>query len=446
MAISSELACVLNAVDEPAILIRPEDMTVAAANTAFLKTFGAFRFEGKRCWEALHRAQDCAQCGLGCPRREAMRTRQEAVLEQTVFTSARAARFRVTLSPVLAADGTLVYWLERVRAEQGLGMSDMTRGQVGTSAQHHALMRELAKAAAAQYPVVIVGEKGLGKEHYARTVHENSVRASRPFVAVPAEVLTEKNFRDLLFGRMRIRGRSARAGLMSRAAGGTLFVDALEKLPCSVQEEIARVLEVGVFWPVSAQVPLVAAFRFMASASRPLEELLREKRLHESLACILEHHAVDVPPLRERKEDIEPLARHFVRSLAPANTYAITQKAIECLQNCQWPGNARQLRETLECAAMRASGFTIAAGDIPLGKNEPAELFNASCGLVPLAVVQERYLRRAVREFSGTRAELARVLGVSERKLYRLWAAVKNSDKKEDGFFAAVANEIDTRK
>ena len=111
MAISSELACVLNAVDEPAILIRPEDMTVAAANTAFLKTFGAFRFEGKRCWEALHRAQDCAQCGLGCPRREAMRTRQEAVLEQTVFTSARAARFRVTLSPVLAAAGTLVYWL-----------------------------------------------------------------------------------------------------------------------------------------------------------------------------------------------------------------------------------------------------------------------------------------------------------------------------------------------
>ena len=441
MAISSELACVLNAVDEPAILIRPEDMTVAAANAAFLRTFGAFRFEGRRCWEAMHRSEDCALCGLGCPRREAMRTRQESVLEQTVFTSSRASRFRVALSPVYASDGSLRYWLERIRVEQGLGMNDMSRGQVGESALHQALMRELAKAAAAHYPILIVGEKGLGKELYARTVHENSVRASRPFVAVPAEVLTESNFRELLFGRMRIRGSRGRTGLLSQAAGGTLFVDALEKLPLAVQEEVARVLEVGVFWPASAQVPMIAAFRFMASAALPITELVREKRLHESLARILEHHVVYVAPLRERKEDIAPLARHFVRALVPVNTYSITQKAVELLQKLPWPGNARQLRETLECAAMRANGFTIAAGDIPSFKKELPELFNASCGLVPLAVVQEQYLLRAVRDFTGSRAQLARVLGVSERKLYRLWAAVQKSERCADQCGAASVSD-----
>ena len=272
-------------------------------------------------------------------------------------------------------------------------------------------------------------------------MHENSVRASRPFVAVPAEVLTESNFRELLFGRMRIRGSRGRTGLLSQAAGGTLFVDALEKLPLAVQEEVARVLEVGVFWPASAQVPMIAAFRFMASAALPITELVREKRLHESLARILEHHVVYVAPLRERKEDIAPLARHFVRALVPVNTYSITQKAVELLQKLPWPGNARQLRETLECAAMRANGFTIAAGDIPSFKKELPELFNASCGLVPLAVVQEQYLLRAVRDFTGSRAQLARVLGVSERKLYRLWAAVQKSERCADQCGAASVSD-----
>ena len=333
MAISSELACVLNAVDEPAILIRPEDMTVAAANAAFLRTFGAFRFEGRRCWEAMHRSEDCALCGLGCPRREAMRTRQESVLEQTVFTSSRASRFRVALSPVYASDGSLRYWLERIRVEQGLGMNDMSRGQVGESALHQALMRELAKAAAAHYPVLIVGEKGLGKELYARTVHENSVRASRPFVAVPAEVLTESNFRELLFGRMRIRGSRGRTGLLSQAAGGTLFVDALEKLPLAVQEEVARVLEVGVFWPASAQVPMIAAFRFMASAALPITELVREKRLHESLARILEHHVVYVAPLRERKEDMHRWRGILFVLLFPSIPTALRKKPSSFCKN-----------------------------------------------------------------------------------------------------------------
>ena len=99
MAVSSELSSLLNALDDPAMLIRPEDMSVAAVNAAFQRVFGAFRFEGRRCWEALHRPDACSRCGLGCPVSALTRTRSEVHVEQTLFAGAGLVRFRVSLRP-----------------------------------------------------------------------------------------------------------------------------------------------------------------------------------------------------------------------------------------------------------------------------------------------------------------------------------------------------------
>ena len=439
MAVASELSCLLNALDEPAMLIRPEDMTVAAANAAFLYAFGALRLEGRRCWEALHRSAACGQCGLGCPLKEALRTRREARVEQILFAGAGATRFRVSVRPVLAADGRVVYWLERVRPELGLATASLTRGQVGVSAAHEKLMREIGKAAAANHPLLIVGERGLGKELYARTVHENSVRASRPFVAVPAAAASPANARMLLCGCAAKRGRAARTGLMERAAGGTLFIGHVEKLPVAVQQMLADVLSCGLYEPLDALVPAVASFRLMASSAYTMADLCASGRLQPRLARFFEHHVLEVAPLRERREDIAPLARHFVRMLAPANSYAITEEAVERLTQLPWPGNARQLRETLEEAALHAVGTTISAADIVSSAPAAAPLFHPQAVPVTLSELPVRYINWLKETFSGSRAEMARMLGVSERTLYRLLAQAEGADAKEEAEAGAAA-------
>lgn len=422
MAVSSELSSLLNALDDPAMLIRPEDMSVAAVNSAFQRVFGAFRFEGRRCWEALHRPDACSRCGLGCPASALTRTRSEVHVEQTLFAGAGLVRFRVSMRPVLAADGNIVYWLERIRHERGIAAGEFTRGQVGVSAAHQTLMREILKAAAADHPLILVGERGLGKELYARTVHENSVRASRPFVVVDAAAVTDKNAAALFFGCVRTRGRAERRGLMERAAGGTLFIKNIDLLPRAAQALLERVLETGSFEPAGADVPTAAVFRLMASAHKKPADLLAEGRLEAGLAALLAHRVLAVAPLRDRREDIAPLARHFVRMLAPANTYTITERALEALSVRRWPGNARELREVLEAAAMHAQSTTIAVDDLVPEIGEGPALFHDEAALVPLKSLESRYLLWAQASFDGSRAELARVLGVSERTLYRLLA------------------------
>lgn len=403
-------------------------MSVASVNAAFQRVFGAFRFEGRRCWEALHRPDKCSRCGLGCPANEVMRTRGEAHVEQTLFAGAGLARFRVLMRPVFASDGKIVYWLERIRLEQGIAAGEFARGQVGISAAHQALMREVSKAAATNHPLIVVGERGLGKELYARTVHENSVRASQPFVVINAAAVTEKNAPALFWGCSRTRGRAERQGLMERAAGGTLFVKNIEALPLGVQAFLERVLETGFFEPAGSDVPRAASFRLVASAQKKPVELVAEGRLKAGLAADFAHHVLTVAPLRERREDIAPLARHFVRMLAPANTYTITERALEALSCRQWLGNARELREVLEAAAMHAQSTTIAVDDLAPERNVRAPLFRSEAALVPLTILESRYLLWARDSFDGSRAELARMLGVSERTLYRLLSKAEEKD------------------
>ena len=141
------------------MLIRPEDQTVAAVNEAFARAYGRFRFEGKQCWEALHRAGPCPKTGLACPL-AASEDKKPQTVEQTLYGSARTIRLTVCARPVLTADGQVLYWLETFKVKSG--KEPFQRGLVGVSRQHHALMRALEEAALQDVPYVIVGEEGLG--------------------------------------------------------------------------------------------------------------------------------------------------------------------------------------------------------------------------------------------------------------------------------------------
>lgn len=399
----------LDALDAPSMLIRPDDMTVAAVNDAFAHAYGRFRFEGKKCWEALHRAGPCPKSGMICPMLQAQIFSMPVCrVEQTIYSSARVTELTVTARPVTAADGRPSYWLETLKPKRG-DAEPFSRGTVGVSRKHAELMKELDEAAALDEPYLIVGEKGLGKELYARTVHENSVRALRPFVVASGARLDAKQARKLLLGE------AGCSGLLQRAQGGTLFIDGLELMSGAALEVLEKASESG-------QTQGAASIRFAAGSRLFLSS---GETAGSALLRRFSAHCIHIAPLRERKQDIAPLAKFFLSGMAPVNTRTITNEAIDRLLGYDWPGNMHELREVLRRAAEAACGNTITSAVLPLPEREAGSFLGQTGEIIPLADIKDRYLLWAVENFRGSRSELALKLGVSERTLYRLQAQIK---------------------
>lgn len=397
------------------MLIRPDDMTVAAVNGAFAQAYGRFRFEGKKCWEALHRACPCPKSGLPCPLAQADKGGVSCV-EQTLFSSARVTELAVTMRPVRSADGKTLYWLETLKSKSD-DAEPFRRGTVGVSRAHSEVMHSLERLAAQDVPYLIVGEAGVGKELYARTVHENSARASRPFVVVEGSRLTGPAAQTILCGTENA------AGLLTRADGGTLFVDGIERAS-PVAVEILDAVRVSGCTARRDGSRLEVSVRLAASTCRYPESTTN----HDFLAALSSHEVV-VPPLRERKEDIAPLAKFFVAGIVPVHSRTITNEAIEVLQRYDWPGNMRELKDVLVAAA-QGTERTVTSANLTLPSARTSVFLREDEDIVPLADIKSRYLVWAVETFQGSRSELAAKLGVSERTLYRLHAQSKDTARK----------------
>ena len=415
MPVAAEIASMLDALDAPAMLIRPDDMTVAAVNGAFAQAYGRFRFEGKQCWEALHRACPCPKSGLPCPLAQADKGGVSCV-EQTLFSSARVTELAVTMRPVRSADGKTLYWLETLKSKSD-DAEPFRRGTVGVSRAHAEVMHSLEGLAAQDVPYLIGGEAGVGKELYARTVHENSARASRPFVVVEGSRLTGLAAQTILCGTENA------AGLLTRADGGTLFVDGIERAS-PVAVEILDAVRVTGCTARRDGSRLEVSVRLAASTCRYSESTTN----HDFLAALSSHEVV-VPPLRERKEDIAPLAKFFVGGIVPVHSRTITNEAIEVLQRYDWPGNMRELKDVLVAAA-QGTERTVTSANLTLPSARTSVFLREDEDIVPLADIKSRYLVWAVETFQGSRSELAAKLGVSERTLYRLHAQSKDTARK----------------
>ena len=415
MPVAAEIASMLDALDAPAMLIRPDDMTVAAVNGAFAQAYGRFRFEGKKCWEALHRACPCPKSGLPCPLAQADKGGVSCV-EQTLFSSARVTELAVTMRPVRSADGKTLYWLETLKSKSD-DAEPFRRGTVGVSRAHSEVMHSLERLAAQDVPYLIVGEAGVGKELYARTVHENSARASRPFVVVEGSRLTGPAAQTILCGTENA------AGLLTRVDGGTLFVDGIERAS-PVAVEILDAVRVSGCTARRDGSRLEVSVRLAASTCRYPESTTN----HDFLAALSSHEVV-VPPLRERKEDIAPLAKFFVAGIVPVHSRTITNEAIEVLQRYDWPGNMRELKDVLVEAA-QGTERTVTSSNLTLPSARVSVFLREDEDIVPLADIKSRYLVWAVETFQGSRSELAAKLGVSERTLYRLHAQSKDTARK----------------
>ena len=277
-------------------------------------------------------------------------------------------------------------------------------------------------------PVLLTGESGVGKERIARYLHAASRRARGPFVAVNCAALPEQLLESELFGH--VRGAFTGAdrdskGLFEAAAGGTLLLDEVGEIPLAMQVKLLRVLQDYEVRRVGGTESKRIDVRIIAATNRDLAEMVRERAFRRDLYYRLKVLAVEVPPLRERREDVLPLAHAFMRrgcATYHCGPCALSSAALDRLLAYEWPGNVRELEHAMERAVVLAEGKPkIEAADLPpeiaLGPSPGGE--GAGGALLPLAEVERRHILRALEELDGNRKETARVLGIGVNTLWR---------------------------
>lgn len=327
------------------------------------------------------------------------------------------------------------------RLREQLGDSDF-HGMVGRSPPMRRLYREIRQMARAEGPVLVQGESGTGKELVARALHEESPRSGEPFLAVNCAGVPRELLESEFFGHVEGSFTGAthdREGLFAEADGGTLLLDEVTEMPADLQAKLLRVLQEGEVRRVGDNRVRSVDVRVVASTNREVEEEVGEGRLREDLFYRLQTFALEVPPLRDRGDDLELLAGHFLHKYAAAidrRINSISPEALELLETYSWPGNVRELENAVERAVAFSSGDVLAVEDLPDRVREEAsdgrpaaeELEGPSGGFrlfpdegrVPsLEELEDRYIRQVLELADGNKSRAASLLGISRRTLYR---------------------------
>jgi len=308
--------------------------------------------------------------------------------------------------------------------------SDLNVGPnlVGRSLKMVRVYDLVAKIARADVTALILGETGTGKELVARAIHLNSARAKRPFVAINCAALTETLLETELFGHERGAFTSAVAqkkGKLELANGGTVFLDEIGELAPGLQSKLLRVLQEREFERLGGTHSIKIDVRVISATNRVLSEEVAAHRFREDLYHRLNVVAIDVPPLRERRDDIALLANHFVHGIARRLNRpirGISAAALNHLTQHDWPGNVRELENVIERAVVLALSDQILTEDLPEslvenGASAGSDLSRLHDGVRDTKI---RLIRDAFRQARRSYTDAARILGVHPNYLHRL--------------------------
>lgn len=306
-------------------------------------------------------------------------------------------------------------------------------GIIGQSPLMRTLITRMKQVAPSNIPVLISGESGTGKELVAQAIHNNSRRAKKPFVPLNCAGLSESILEDELFGHVRGAFTGAdrdREGRFEYANGGTLFLDEIGDMPTPMQAKLLRVLENGEVVRLGSNEPRHVDVRLISATNRHLLDLTRDGRFREDLYFRIKGVELTVPALRQRREDIPLLVRHFVQRYArqmdrPAPTVA--EDVMQTLMQHDWPGNVRQLMNVVQNMVVIAEGDRIEPRHLPpeirgeVGGDGGGhlDLGQGDTSVLSLDQLEKQAIRNALRVNAGNREAAAKMLGIGERTLYR---------------------------
>ncbi len=297
---------------------------------------------------------------------------------------------------------------------------------VGHSAAIEQVKRLIAKVAPTHSTVLILGETGTGKELVARAVHQQSLRAAMPFVAINCGALPENLIESELFGHRKGAFTGAdehRMGLFEVANGGTLFLDEIGELPLAMQSKLLRVLESGEIRRVGENNAFQVDVRMICATHQPLEEMVHEGRFREDLMFRINTFEIHLPPLRQRLEDIPELTNHLLRRLrfpAQPAPKAIREDALEALQGHVWPGNVRELANVIEHATILCDQPPITPAHLPrdFDARRLRQSILSMSGPASLRDIEMQAIHAAIARHGGNKPKAAEELGISLKTLY----------------------------
>ena len=307
---------------------------------------------------------------------------------------------------------------------------------IGVSAAFVEVMKFVGKVAATTLPIMITGESGTGKEIVARAIHCRSLRAARPFVAVNCGAIPSELIESELFGHTRgsFTGATAdRRGLWEEADGGTVLLDEITETSPAFQVKLLRALQEGEIRRVGSNRTQRVDVRVIAATNRDPEQEMSEGRLRQDLLYRLNAVTLYLPPLRERREDILPLARHFAERAARSGTRPVgfSREAVRLLKNYDWPGNIRELENAIVRAAalcdriIRPEALPDRVRSFSEPAKAPAALAESQSvngdieELLTLAELENRHIRRVLARTGGNKQAAARILGIDRTTLQR---------------------------
>ena len=313
--------------------------------------------------------------------------------------------------------------------KQAIRKEQTFHGILGKSEAIEKVFATIGKVADYKTTVLIQGESGTGKELVARALHDGGPRKNKPFVPLNCGAIPETLLESELFGHKRGAFTDAHAdkkGLFAEAHQGTLFLDEIGELPLTLQVKLLRVLQEGRMRPLGTAQDQEVDVRVIAATVRDLRREVEENRFREDLFYRLNVLQINVPPLRDRRDDIMLLVEHFIeRNNLRLGTKIrdIDQRTRKLLLNYPWPGNVRELENTIERAVVLAEGETITVLDLPERLREPADPVAASLSTGELSIkktsrfMEETLIRRALEKTGGNRTSASKLLEISHRAL-----------------------------
>ena len=313
--------------------------------------------------------------------------------------------------------------------ERGLTPPDLSDSFIGDSLEFRRLLSLVDRVAPSDSTVLITGETGAGKDRVARMIHARSSRRSRPFVVVECGALQESLLQSELFGHERgafTGADRAKPGLFEVANGGTIFLDEAGEISQATQTKLLRVLDTSTFRHVGGTREIRVDLRILAATNRDVLSMVRQGLFREDLFYRLSTITVQVPPLRARPGDVDLLAKHFVAVLNErfGSNKQIGEEALQLLRRHSWPGNVRELLHVVEAA------LVLCEGPVVLPEHLPTALRNTNSSALPdvstqdsamltLQDVELKHIKMAIEASKGHRGNAAKILGISERNLYR---------------------------
>lgn len=315
--------------------------------------------------------------------------------------------------------------VENRRLRELVESSGRAEGIISESPRMEEVINLVARTAPSSATVLIAGESGTGKERIARAIHYGSKRADRPMITVNCAAIPETLLEAELFGHEKgafTGAHIARKGKIESAQGGTLLIDEIGDMPLSLQPKLLRFLQEGTIEKLGSADTKKLDIRVIAATHRNLRDMVEKGEFREDLFFRLSVINIDIPPLRDRKQDILPLAEHFIKIYSEKNSKKVegmSRAAKDLILKYSYPGNVRELENAIEAAVVLSRGEAIEADDLPANFGSGRGSVKSAAQTLPelLEVYEKSLVMEGLKKSGGNKSEAARILGISEKNI-----------------------------